>query len=223
MEAFIAVVVCAVLAYVLAYPLKKAPIAFYAVFALVGALFSSGLLAQWVPELNMALVPYLRRAPVAFGLFTIVMFVGVLPDDNPVRKRLAPIRGSLSLLAFILVIVHVSGYAVSYWMSMAAGVASSWIAFGFIMGIVTLVLLVILSITSVSAVHKAMDSTRWQRVQKLAYPFYFLMYVHLAAMLLPSSLAGGNSLSNLVVYTVVVIAYVVLRLLKARRAKRDQS
>lgn len=221
MEAFVALLVCSVFAYALTCPLKKAPVVFYIVFALVGALFASGVIAQWAPALNMALVPFLRRAPIAFGLFTVVMFIGVFPDDSPIRKRLAPIRGVLSLLAFILVIVHVLGYVVAYWTSVTTDVASPWIAFGFIMGVVTLVLLVILSVTSVSAVHKAMDSTKWQRVQKLAYPFYLLMYVHLAAMLLPSSLSGGNSLFNLAVYTIVMIAYVALRLLKASRAKRD--
>ena len=136
MEALLALVVCGVFAHALAGPLKKAPIVFYVVFALVGALFVSGAVGQWAPLLNMALVPYLRRAPIAFGLFTVVMFIGVFPDDSPVRKRLSPVRGILSLLGAILVVVHVLGYVAAYWASMTAGIASSWIAFGFVVGVV---------------------------------------------------------------------------------------
>ncbi len=89
--------------------------------------------------------------------------------------------------------------------------------FGLVVGVAVALVLVVLAATSVSAVRKAMDAAVWKRVQKLAYPFYLLMYVHLAAMLVPSSLMGGNSLANLVVYTVVVAAYALLRLAKAKR------
>ena len=217
MEAAIALVICCAFSYACAGLLKKAPIPFYIALAVVGTLFSTGVVGQYVPALNMALVPYLRRASIAFGLFSVVMFVGTLPDDHHVRTRLAPVRGPLSLLGFILVVVHVAGYAATYWASLATGAAAPWVVFGLVVGVAVALVLVVLAATSVSAVRKAMDAAVWKRVQKLAYPFYLLMYVHLAAMLVPSSLMGGNSLANLVVYTVVVAAYALLRLAKAKR------
>ena len=220
MEAIIALVVCFAFSFLCANLLKKAPVVFYVAFIVVGALFASGAVEAYAPALHLALIPYLRRASLAFGLFTVVMSVGALPEGNPVRKRITPIRGTLSLLGFVLVFVHVMGYAATYWVSVANGVANPWIACGLIIGVVTSVLLIVLSVTSVSAVHRALDPRLWKNIQRLAYPFYLLMYFHLAAMLAPSSLVGGNSLANFVVYTVVVAAYSSARLL---RAKRDQS
>ena len=217
MEAIIALVACFAFSYACAGPLKKLPLAFYAVFVIVGAIFASGVLEAYAPALYLVLVPFFRRASIVFGLFTVVMFIGALAEDNPVRKRLAPVRGPLSLIGFILAAVHVLGYAATYWAAVSGGSASPWIVFGFIVGTVVSVLLVVLSITSIAAVRKAMDAHAWKRVQKLAYPFYLLMYVHVIAMLAPSSLVGGNSLANLVVYTVVVLAYVVARVLRAKR------
>ena len=214
MEAVVALVACALFSYVCAGLIKKAPIAFYIAFILAGALFASGVMEAHAPWLHLALVPYVRRASLAFGLFTVVMMIGALPEDNPVRKRLAPVRGTLSLLGCILIIVHVLGYAATYWGSVANGIASSLISFGFIVGIVVCLLLLVLSVTSVAAVRRALDAHTWKNVQKLAYPFYLLMYVHLAAMLAPSSLAGGNSLANLIVYTVVVVLYLAARALR---------
>lgn len=36
-----------------------------------------------------------------------------------------------------------------------------------------------------------MSTASWKKVQKLAYPFFGLVYVHLLLMLLPSALHGG--------------------------------
>lgn len=223
MEALIALVVAAVFAYACANVLKKHPVPFYIAFALVGAIYASGVLTQSVPAVELALIPFLRRASLAFGLFTVVMFVGVLPEANAVRKRLAPVRGTLSLLGAILILVHILGYAATYIAAITTGTAGGWIVLGLLVGLVVAVLLAVLAVTSISSVRKSMDASKWKRLQKLAYPFYLLMYVHLAAMLAPSSLVAGNSAINLAVYTVVVIAYVVLRVLKASKDKKSKA
>ena len=223
MEALIALVVAAVFAFACADVLKKHPVPFYIAFAVVGAVYVSGVLAQSIPSAELALMPFLRRASLAFGLFTVVMFVGVLPESNAVRKRLVPVRGPLSLLGTILIIVHILGYAATYLAAITTGTAGGWIALGLLVGLMVAVLLAVLAVTSITPVRKSMDASKWKRLQKLAYPFYLLMYVHLAAMLVPSSLVAGNSAINLGMYTVVVIAYVVLRLLKAAKDKSAKA
>lgn len=218
MEATIAILAAAAFSYACAPALKKHPVPFYIAFAIIGAVYVSGVLSASVPAAELALMPFLRRASLAFGLFTVVMFVGVLPEESAIRARLTPVRGKLSLLGTILIAVHILGYASTYLASITAGATSSWILFGLIAAIVVGVLLAILAVTSITSVHKSMDANLWKKVQKLAYPFYLGMYIHLAAMLVPSSMLGGNSAINLVVYTVVVVAYVVLRLWRARAA-----
>ena len=223
MEAIIALVVAAAFAHACANVLKQHPAPFYIVFALAGAIYASGMLTQSAPAVELALIPFLRRASLAFGLFTVVMFVGVLPESNAVRKRLAPVRGTLSLLGAILILVHILGYAATYIAAITTGTAGGWIVLGLLVGCVVAVLLAVLAVTSIPSVRKGMDAVGWKRLQKLAYPFYLLMYVHLAAMLAPSSLVAGNSAINLAVYTVVVVAYVVLRVLKASRDKKAKA
>lgn len=219
MEAVLALLLSCAFAYVCAPFLKAHPGPFYALFALVGAVFASGALGQALPAAELALIPFFRRASLAFGIFSVVMFVGVLPDSSALRSRLAPVRGQLSLLGAILIAVHVIGYAASYVASLASATLNPWILCGLVVGLVVVILLAILAFTSIGAVRKGMDAQRWKSVQKLAYPFYLLMYVHLAAMLVPSSMLGGNSVINLAVYTLVVLVYVVLRLSKARSSR----
>lgn len=216
MEAAIALLLAAAFAYACADLLKKNPIPFYLAFALVGALYAFGVVGSALPAAELALLPFLRRASIAFGLFSVVMFVGVLPEGHAIRLRLAPVRGQLALLAAILIVVHVLGYVPNYLAALGSGTVSGWVLVGLLVGLVVAALLAILSVTSISRVRKSMDAARWKRLQKLAYPFYLLMYLHLAAMLVPSSLMGGNSLANLVVYTVVVLSYAVLRFARSR-------
>ena len=212
MEAALSLCLCCAFAYAFAKPVKsKAPV-FYIVFACVGVLFATGVVSRVLPHADLILIPFLRRAPLAFGLFSVVMFIGVLPEGGAFRKRLQPIRGELSLLGFVLVAVHVACFAPTFFATLIAGNATAWIAVGIVIGVVVAVLLLILSATSVQVVHKAMDGAAWKRLQKLAYPFYLLMYAHLVAMLAPSSMSGGSSLANLTVYTIVVFAYIVLKL-----------
>ncbi|MDO4400485.1 MAG: ferric reductase-like transmembrane domain-containing protein [Coriobacteriia bacterium] len=222
MDVIIALLLSFVFAYACAGVLKKHPVPFYIAFALVGAVYISGVLGSTAPAAELALLPFLRRASLAFCLFSVVMFVGVLPESSALRHRLAPVRGQLSLLATILIIVHVLGYAANYLATVLAGTASPWVLCGILTGVVVAVLLAILAATSITPVRKAMEAASWKKLQKLAYPFYVLMYAHLLFMLVPSSMLGGNSAMNLVVYTVVFVAYVILRLMKASKDKRGE-
>ena len=56
----------------------------------------------------------MQRCALAFLLFSIVMFVGVLGEKNPLRTHLMPIRRQLSILACIFAVGHIAFYAASY-------------------------------------------------------------------------------------------------------------
>ena len=56
-----------------------------------------------------------------------------------------------------------------------------------------------------------MKAKSWKRLQRLAYPFFILIYIHV--MLLFSMNVEKNRLS-IIVYTLVYVSYVVLRLRK---------
>ena len=80
------------------------------------------------------------------------------------------------------------------------------------------VLLVVLGVTSFNSVKARMSKQIWVKVQKWAYVFFGLTYVHVLAMLLPSALGGGAAaVQSVAAYTVVFGAYAVLRVARAKR------
>ena len=82
----------------------------------------------------------------------------------------------------------------------------------------------VLWVTSAQRVKHAMKAASWKRVQRLAYPFYVLTYVHLALLLMPSALAGNDvAVLSIAVYSIVMGAYVVLRLRKALADRRTEA
>ena len=82
--------------------------------------------------------------------------------------------------------------------------------------LVLLVLLVVLGVTSFAFVKRQMSTASWKKVQKLAYPFFGLVYVHLLLMLLPSALHGGLAAqASVVVYSVVFVGYALCRVGRA--------
>ena len=82
----------------------------------------------------------------------------------------------------------------------------------------------VLCVTSAQRVKHAMKATSWKRIQRLAYPFYVLTYVHLALLLMPSALAGNSvAMLSIAVYSAVVGVYVVLRAAKALRDRAAET
>jgi DMSO/TMAO reductase YedYZ heme-binding membrane subunit len=74
-----------------------------------------------------------------------------------------------------------------------------------------------------------MRTELWKKIQKLAYPFFGLVYVHLMIMFLPPALKGGEAAQiSVIVYSAVFISYAVLRLIRVRldsqiHRRRDQQ
>ena len=114
MRFVIALVVSFALVWLCAKPLKKYPAPFYlGAVALLG-LYFWGSAAGVRNEAWSYFQPLMQRCALAFLLFSIVMFVGVLGEKNPLRTHLMPIRRQLSILACIFAVGHIAFYAASY-------------------------------------------------------------------------------------------------------------
>ena len=214
MEALVSLGAAFAFALVFRTPLVRWPVAFY-VFALaVDVAYASGLLAQVVPDLARALMPYLRRCTAAYGLFAIVMFMGVLPERSRLRAYLKPVRGSLSVLAALLVACHVVGYGSAYANVALSGFATASIPTkaSLFLAVGLVIVLALLFVTSFRMVKGRMRAKAWARVQRLAYPFFVLISLHAAILLLPSCAAGGKSTVSVAVYLIVLVAYAMLRI-----------
>lgn len=215
MRFIVALVLSFALIWACAKPLKKYPIPFYiGAIAMIGVYF-------WGTSVGMRgdawslFQPLMQRCALAFLLFSIVMFVGVLGEKNPLRTHLMPIRRQLSILACIFTVGHIVFYGASY-IPRISGAFTGNLAFSLGLAALITTLMAVLCVTSFQIVKHGMSAATWKRVQRLAYPFYVLIYVHLALLLMPSAMAGNQvAVVSIAVYSVVVGAYVILRVAKA--------
>lgn len=215
MRFLLAVVVCFALVVLLAKPLKRFPVPFYCAALGFVALYWFGVSTNVTGVWWTWFMPLMQRCALAFLLFTIVMFVGVLGDSSPLRARLMPIRRQLSILGCIFALGHLAFYGVSYVPRLGSAFAGN-LGFSLELAAVLVALMAVLLVTSFQVVKRRMNAARWKGVQRLAYPFYLLTYVHLVLLLAPSAFAGRDTaIVSLVVYTVVVATYVVLRVRRA--------
>lgn len=223
MELIISLLISVAFAVAFRTPLKKFPWAFYLISVLICAVFCSQIMFELTPALAITLYPYMQRGLIGFGLIVVVMFIGVFPAGSAPRKYLMPIRGELSIVACILIIGHVVNYFVSYFgrfLEGFAGLQMNEVA-SFIVSFILVLLLALLTVTSFNFVRKSMKSSTWKKVQLWAYPFFALTYLHIILILVtPNFAVGSKAFLSVVVYTVIMVAYVVLRLMQHQRTKK---
>ena len=139
---------------------------------------------------------------------------------------LMPIRGELSIIAAILTVGHVANYLGTYLADILSGFAgmSAGMVASFVVSSLLIVLLAALTVTSFNAVKTRMSSDAWKRLQKTAYAFFGLTYVHLVLVLAPTvSSSGQKAAFSIAAYTAVMLAYAALRVAAHLRAKRARS
>ena len=216
--AFLITLACAVVLVIALKPaIKKAPIVWYAIAVVLVVLYLAGTQGLLPAAIKGAVFLLLQKGMLAMALFAIVMYIGVLPVDSKPRTYLTPIRSELSIIACILIFGHMAAYAMSYVPRiLSGGVIVSFVAVGLGVAAVLTVLWAVLGVTSFGGVKACIAAQTWTRIQRWAYVFYALMYVHVLARLLPSALAGGASATqSVVVYTVVFAVYAVARIARA--------
>lgn len=153
------------------------------------------------------------RGAFASALFVLVMFTGVLKSDWGITRKLRRNRGELSIIACLLTLGHNILYGTVHFVKLFTD------PFGmeprlFIAAIISLILIVImlpLMVTSFKSVRKRLSADLWKRIQKWAYVFYGLLYVHVMVLFLPYF---NVQLLNIIVYTAVFGSYLVIKVSK---------
>lgn len=223
MDFVVALVLTAVLSVALKKPIKKLPLLFYGLAVALVAVLLAGTSGLVPGSWWKFTVPLVQQCMLSFALFTVVMFVGCLPDGWKVTQRLRSIRSELSVAAFILCFGHMVPYIAPYATRVASGTADGATAASFALALVVGVLLVVLGVTSFAFVKRSMSTVRWKRLQRLAYLFFGLVYVHLVLMMAPSAVHGATgAVLSIAAYTVVFGAYAVLRVAKALRSRASE-
>lgn len=226
MEVLIALAVSVGLTFLLRRCIKRYAVAFYIIAIAVDVLFLSKLLFGVSRDLAVIIYPYMTRCLVGFALFSLVMYVGVLPKSSKVRHMLMPIRGELSVIAAILTIGHVINYLGIYLNQMLSGFVgmSMGMIASFFLSSLLIVLLAILTVTSFNIIKTLMRPNIWKNLQRTAYAFYGLTYLHLVLVLAPSiSSTGQRAAFSIAIYSAVVGVYFILRLIAHLRSTKQPA
>lgn len=219
MEFLAVLAIVSALCYVLRSPIRKAPGVLYAVCFAMVVLFAAGSFFELPVVVEEVLFLFVHKCTLAMALFAVVMFVGVFPRESVVSHALRPIRTELSIAACIMALGHMFFYLSAYLPRvLSGGVLAGGVGASFAVAIVLFVLLLVLGVTSFSLVKRQMSADAWRRLQKFAYLFYGLIYVHLVLMLTPAALAGSAAaMVDVAVYTALFGAYAVLRVVRWRK------
>ena len=88
-----------------------------------------------------------------------------------------------------------------------------------IISLILIAMMIPLMITSFKCVRKKMKAKNWKNLQKLAYPFFYLIYVHLMVLFMHKP---EKHMLSIVLYTVIYMLYTVLRIRKCLITKKRQ-
>lgn len=162
--------------------------------------------------------PIFARSALSTALFAAVMYAGAVPNGSKLMKAVMPIRGELSIIASILTLGHNISFGLTYFRLLFTQPDCLPVnqLLAAICSLVMLCIMLPLFITSFKCVRKKMKGSSWKKLQRLAYGFYALIYIHVLLLTLPSAQKGnGSYLLTVVVYSVVFLAYGALRVRKA--------
>ena len=160
----------------------------------------------------------------SFGtaMFVVVMYTGALPKGNKLIAPLMKIRGELSITAAILVLCHNFTYGMTYFRMLftKTSLLSATQLAAAVISLVLIAIMIVLTVTSFPSVRKKMQAKKWKQLQRTAYVFYGLMYVHIMLINIPYARLGlGMYVANVVIYSIVFLGYAAMRISKAVSVK----
>ena len=160
------------------------------------------------------------------AMFVAVMYAGALPKGSKLIAPLMKIRGELSITAAILVLCHNFTYGMTYFKMLfikPAALSATQLTAA-IISLVLIIIMLVLTVTSFQAVRKKMKAKKWKQLQRTAYVFYGLMYIHIILINIPYARLGlGTYIANVVIYSIVFLGYAAMRIAKAVSVKAARS
>ncbi len=228
----ISLVIAFFIAFCLDKPLKKCPAVFYIAAAVLTA--ASVVVAQSDITISSRFVRdyvlgIFSRGALGAAFWAVVMWAGALPNGSAPIKKLMYVRGELSITAAVLTLAHIITFGMQYIRNIIDGRTGSGDAYRdfvitCILSISMTMIMVPLAIMSFKAVRKKMNAKTWKKIQRLAYLFYAMIYIHIMVLFVPKAQKGreGYFLSVLV-YSAVFIGYAVFRLRKYYLSKNEKS
>lgn len=226
---FLLSIVC-VLAFFLVFQpwIAKHPSIFYgltiaSILLLFGSYFT-GIYESFPDWFNNIFAMMYARGALSTAVFVVVMYLGVIPVRFALASRLMRIRAEISVIGCILALGHNVYYGIYYFPHLFTEPGELGLPY-LIATVITLILIAImlpLMITSFRAVRKKMSAQSWKKLQRLAYVFYSLLYLHVMIVLC-ANVRGTSSIISIVAYTLVFVPYFILRLRKHFALRQTQA
>lgn len=155
------------------------------------------------------ILAYISGGAMVGALFTLVMYAGAFVQGSFLAKKFMPVRAQLSILGGILAIGHGIALGQNFLKRLDFSVE-------FLISLLLLVVMVPLFVTSFMFIRKKMNPKSWKRLQRMAYLFYLLTFVHILAFEMPKALRGVKGYPlNVFVYFVVFVSYLFCRIFRA--------
>ncbi len=214
----ISLIIVALFIYFLKDSLKKHANIYYIGAAVISiAAFVLGFLPMPLFVKNNILGIF-AKGSLGTAMFAAVMYAGALPKGSRLIAPLMRIRGELSITAAILVLCHNFTYGKTYFKMLLTkpGTLSATQLTAAIISLVLIAIMLVLTATSFPAVRKKMQAKKWKQLQRMAYVFYGLMYVHIMLINIPYARLGlGTYIANVIIYSIVFLGYGAIRITKA--------
>lgn len=214
----VALIIISLFIYFLGASLKKHPNAYY----IGAAAISIGIFLLGFVDMPLFIkkniLGIFAKGSLGTAMFVFVMYAGALPKGNRFIAPLMKIRGELSITAAILVLCHNFTYGRTYFrmLFVQPEILSGTQLAAAIISIIMIIIMIVLTITSFPSVRRRMQAKKWKQLQRTAYLFYGLMYVHIMLINIPYARLGMSMyIVNVIVYSIVFLGYAAMRISKA--------
>lgn len=200
--------------------LKKYPYIFYSVAALLTVVmaFLPSVDTHNLPVfVNTYILGLFTRGTLATALWCVVMISGALPNGSVPIKKLMPIRGELSIFTAILTLGHNIGYGRTYFVLLFTNrerMSENQI-YASICTIIMLAIMIPLTVMSFPKIRKKINARLWKKIQRIAYLFYALIYIHVMLLTIPMARSGREGyVFSVFIYSLVFFSYAFFRIRK---------
>lgn len=177
-------------------------------------IFMKSNLNEHIPKyISKFVIGVFSKGTISLALFTIVMYTGVLDNSFKFRQNLMAVRGELSIIACILTLGHNVLYGMYFFPTFFTNMQSLSISkiIATLLSLIMICLMIPLMITSFKSVRKKMSYKAWKKIQRSAYIFYGILYIHIMLLYIPKF---NSKLFEIILYSIIFLAYYFLRIIK---------
>lgn len=204
---------------------KHAPLYYLGIYLILVCTvlyFDRGLMTQIPAWIDKYFISIFTRGTFSTATFIIVMYLGTVTKPNEISKRLFSIRAEMSIMGCIFALSHNIAFGLTHFKNLIFNPSTmpKPIFLAAIISLILIAMMIPLGITSFKFVRKKMKAKSWKKLQRMAYPFFILIYVHLMVIY---SMMWRDKIFDIAVYSIVFIGYIILRLRKyfITKAKRN--